>query len=400
MAPENVQQQNTSERTLLEGVIYYISILFKYKWLIIGITGVTTILVVAFSIITLALPPEKSPLPNQYEARATLIVQESETTGLDSVVASLGLALPGGAEGGYGSLEYGQLAVMVLNSRIILDPLVKEFDIIERYGITENIRTVSRNAILNRAEFDYSRNTGVLTISYESIDPAYSSDMVNRMVELLNDWFLTRGGTTKQKQKELLENKLTEVSTEIADLENEIQDFQRRYGVLTVEELAATQSAVLSDLRAQLVLKEMEIKNYTQFSRIEDPELLRLQSERDNIQELVEQNEGRFGGLDLPSLSLDFARMRMALDIQTRIFESLSEQYEITKLTLESEPVFQILELAEAPDEKTSPSRSKICMVATIVAFIAGVFLAFVLHSINQLRSDPSKLRRIKGRVE
>jgi len=400
MAPENVQQQNTSERTLLEGVIYYISILFKYKWLIIGITGVTTILVVAFSIITLALPPEKSPLPNQYEARATLIVQESETTGLDSVVASLGLALPGGAEGGYGSLEYGQLAVMVLNSRIILDPLVKEFEIIERYGITENIRTVSRNAILNRAEFDYSRNTGVLTISYESIDPAYSSDMVNRMVELLNDWFLTRGGTTKQKQKELLENKLTEVSTEIADLENEIQDFQRRYGVLTVEELAATQSAVLSDLRAQLVLKEMEIKNYTQFSRIEDPELLRLQSERDNIQELVEQNEGRFGGLDLPSLSLDFARMRMALDIQTRIFESLSEQYEITKLTLESEPVFQILELAEAPDEKTSPSRSKICMVATIVAFIAGVFLAFVLHSINQLRSDPSKLRRIKGRVE
>lgn len=400
MAPENVQQQNTSERTLLEGVIYYISILFKYKWLIIGITGVTTILVVAFSIITLALPPEKSPLPNRYEARATLIVQESETTGLDSVVASLGLALPGGAEGGYGSLEYGQLAVMVLNSRIILDPLVKEFEIIERYGITENIRTASRNAILNRTEFDYSRNTGVLTISYESIDPAYSSDMVNRMVELLNDWFLTRGGTTKQKQKELLENKLTEVSTEIADLENEIQDFQRRYGVLTVEELAATQSAVLSDLRAQLVLKEMEIKNYTQFSRIEDPELLRLQSERDNIQELVEQNEGRFGGLDLPSLSLDFARMRMALDIQTRIFESLSEQYEITKLTLESEPVFQILELAEAPDEKTSPSRSKICMVATIVAFIAGVFLAFVLHSINQLRSDPSKLRRIKGRVE
>ena len=400
MAPENVQQQNASERTLLEGVIYYISILFKYKWLIIGITGVTTILVVAFSIITLALPPEKSPLPNRYEARATLIVQESETTGLDSVVASLGLALPGGAEGGYGSLEYGQLAVMVLNSRIILDPLVKEFDIIERYGITENIRTVSRNAILNRAEFDYSRTTGVLTVSYESIDPAYSSDMVNRMVELLNDWFLTRGGTTKQKQKELLENKLAEVSTEIADLENEIQDFQRRYGVLTVEELAATQSAVLSDLRAQLVLKEMEIKNYTQFSRIEDPELLRLQSERDNIQELVEQNEGRFGGLDLPSLSLDFARMRMALDIQTRIFESLSEQYEITKLTLESEPVFQILELAEAPEEKTSPSRSKICMVATIVAFLAGVFLAFVLHSINQLRSDPSKLRRIKGRVE
>ena len=400
MTAENVPQQSTSERTLLETAIFYGSVLLRYKWLIVGITAAAAILVLVFSIVTLVLPPEKSPLPNRYGAQATLIVQEGQTGGLDSVVAALGLTLPEQAGGAYGSLDYGQLALMVLNSRIILDPLVEEFDIINRYEITENVRTASRNAILYRAEFNYTRTTGVLTISYESIDPIYSRDMVNRMVELLNEWFLTRGGTTKQKQKDLLEKKLAEVSTEIAELETKIQDFQRRYGVLTVEELADAQSAVMSDLRAQLVLKEMEIKNYTQFSRIEDPELLRLKSERDNIQELIQQNEGRFGGLDLPSLSLDFARMRTALDIQSRIFESLSEQYEITKLTLESEPVFQILELAEAPEEKTSPSRSKICMAVTAVAFIFSVILALVLHAIGKLRSDPSRLRRIKGRVE
>ena len=290
MTSEKVTQQSASERTLLEGIIYYISILLRYKWMIVGVTGAATILVLVFSIVTLVLPPEKSPLPNRYMAQATLIIQEGQTGGLDSVVAALGLALPEQAGGAYGSLDYGQLALMVLNSRIILDPLVEEFDIINRYEITENVRTASRNAILYRAEFNYTRTTGVLTISYESIDPIYSRDMVNRMVELLNEWFLTRGGTTKQKQKDLLEKKLAEVSTEIAELETKIQDFQRRYGVLTVEELADAQSAVMSDLRAQLVLKEMEIKNYTQFSRIEDPELLRLQSERDNIQELVEQN--------------------------------------------------------------------------------------------------------------
>lgn len=400
MTPENVQQQNASERTLLEGIIYYITILFNYKWMIIGTTAIAAILVVAFSIFTLVLPPEKSPLPNQYEAKATLIVQEAATSGIDSVVESLGLALSGSSQGTYGSLDYGQLALMVLNSRIIIDPLVEEFDIINKYEITENVRSTSRNAILGPAEFNYSRSTGVLTISYESIDPIYSRDMVNRMVELLNEWFLTRGGTTKQKQKELLEQKLAEVSTEIEELEKRIQNFQRTYGVLTVEELAVAQSQVLADLRAQLVLKEMEIKNYTEFSRIEDPELLRLQSERDNLRDLVRQNEARFGGLDLPSLSLEFERLRQALDIQTRIYESLSEQYEIAKLTLESEPVFHILELAEAPDEKTSPSRSTICMVVTVGAFIFTVILSLILHSIGQLRNDPSRLRRIKGRVE
>lgn len=399
MIPETKQEQGPTERTLLESVIYYLTILFKYKWMITTMTGVSAIAVVAFSILTLMLPPEKSPLPNKYKAQAILIVQESKSIGLDSVVAALGLTLPEQAGGPYGGLDYGQLALMVLNSRILLDPLVEEFDIINKYAITENIKTASRLAILYRAEFDYNRSSGVLTISYESIDPVFSSNMVNRMVELLNSWFLTQGGTTRQKQKDLLEKKIAEVSMEIADLENEIQEFQRTYGVLTVEELAAAQSQVLADLRSQLVLKEMEIRNYTRFSKIEDPELLRLQSERDNIQEVIEQNERRFGGLDLPSLSLEFARLRMALDIQTRIFESLSEQYEIAKLTLESEPVFQILERAEPPDRKTSPSRSKICMVTTVVAFLASVVLAFILHSIHQLRSDPSKLRRIKGRV-
>ena len=33
-------------------------------------------------------------------------------------VAALGLALPEQAAGAYGSLDYGQLALMVLNSRI------------------------------------------------------------------------------------------------------------------------------------------------------------------------------------------------------------------------------------------------------------------------------------------
>ena len=400
MITDKNQDNTSTERSLLEGAIYYFTILLKYKWLIILITGIAAVGVLAFSIVTLVLPPEKSPLPNKYAAQAILIVQELESGGINSVIAALGLALPEQAGTPSGGLDYGQLALMVLNSRILLDPLIEEFDIIDRSEITENIKTVSRAAILDRAGFDYTRSSGVLTISFESIDPIYSRDMVNRMVELLNNWFLTKGGTSKLKQKDLLEQKIAEVSTDIRKLENEIQEFQREYGILTVEELASSQSAVLADLRSQLVIKEMEIKNYSQFSKIEDPVLTRLKSERDNIQELIAQNERAFAGLDLPALSLEFARLRMALDIQTRIFESMSEQYEITKLTLESEPVFQILELAEAPDEKTSPSRSKISIVTVLIALFASVMLAFLLNTVKKITSDPSRLRRIRGRVE
>ena len=101
MTAENVPQQSTSERTLLETAIFYGSVLLRYKWLIVGITGAAAILVLAFSIVTLVLPPERSPLPNRYRAQATLIVQEAQAGGLDSVVAALGLALPEQAGGAW-----------------------------------------------------------------------------------------------------------------------------------------------------------------------------------------------------------------------------------------------------------------------------------------------------------
>ena len=198
----------------------------------------------------------------------------------------------------------------------------------------------------------------------------------------------------------MLEQKIAEVSDEITKLEVQVRDFQREYGVLSVDELASSQSKVLADLRAQLVIKEIEIRNYTQFTKIEDTHLMRLRSESENIAGLIKQNEKQFAGLDLPALSLQFARLKMALDIQRRIFESMSQQYEITKLTLESEPVFQILELPEVPDRKASPSRSKICAVTVLLALIGSVLFAFLLNMISRIRSDPSRFIRVRGRVE
>ncbi|MBW8003432.1 MAG: hypothetical protein FVQ80_15700 [Planctomycetes bacterium] len=387
MTEEAYPPKITAERTLLEGFLYYLSILLRYKWLIIIITSISAVGVVAFSIITIILPPEKSPLPNIYQAQSVLLVQEAESGALGSIIMSLGLSLPGGPRSPPGGLDYGQMALMILRSRIILDPLVEEFIIVDKNKTIERKKTTSRRALLSHAEFNYARSTGALTISYSAIDPVFASEIVNRMVELLNEWFLSKGGTRKLKQKDLLEKKIGEVSLDISKLEDEIQDFQKKHGALTVEELAVSQATLLADLRSQLVLKEMAIKNYMQFTKIEDPVLIRLKAERDNILELIEQKERDFSRMDFPALSLEFARLRMALDIQTRIFKSLSEQYEIIKLSLESEPVFQILELAEVPDVKSGPSRSKICMVTVLIAFMGSIMLAFFLNTMNKIRN-------------
>ncbi len=125
---------------------------------------------------------------------------------------------------------------------------------------------------------------------------------------------------------------------------------------------------------------------------------MNLRSERENLLEQIRLVE-RGSTNPIPELAQRFEHLTSALKIQKTIFETLSQQYELTKLSLESEPVFTVLDAAEVPDEKTGPSRGKICMIATLLAFLGSVVLAFLLHSLKSLLLDSGRVRRMIGRV-
>ena len=99
-----------NERTLLEGLLFYAAILLKYKKLILITTITAAVLAVVFSIISLKLPPEESPLPNIYRAYAVVIFQEGAGGGasMSSMLSAFGVESAGG------STDSSQLAMQVL----------------------------------------------------------------------------------------------------------------------------------------------------------------------------------------------------------------------------------------------------------------------------------------------
>jgi uncharacterized protein involved in exopolysaccharide biosynthesis len=60
-------------------------------------------------------------------------------------------------------------------------------------------------------------------------------------------------------------------------------------------------------------------------------------------------------------------------------------------------PVFQVLELAEVPDQKSGPGRGMICIIVTFAAAFFSVFLAFVLNAIENIRKDPEAMAKLRG---
>jgi tyrosine-protein kinase Etk/Wzc len=368
----------------------------------VGTTAAAATGVVVFAIISLVLPPEDSPLPNYYSARAQVLITEESGTSLSSLLGSSELSGLAGLAGlgGRGGSSNGELALSLLGSRSLLDRIADEFDIIERYEIEESPKARSREVVREMMTSELDSATGILSVSVEHIDPDFARDMANRIVQLLDLRFQELGVDQTRSRANLLEDKINEVNIEISRLEGEIGDFQRQYGAFNVQSLVEEQVVMRGRIRSDLVLKEIEISTYEHVSTINDPVLQRLRAERDNLRELLNEMDQGYSQFasgipsqqELPELAQRFARLEREARVQQQIYTTLRQQYELAQLSLEGEErTFQILEMAEAPDRKAGPSRAMISMITTITAFFLSVFLAFVLEYFSRVTEDPEE---------
>lgn len=391
------------EKSAADGLLRYLGILLRYRWFVIITTVLAAAAVLTFSIISLRMPPEESPLPNVFEASATLLLAEEATGGMSSVLEALGLTPPPA-----NSAHTGPLVLQVLRSRAFTDTIIERNDMVNHYNMHHLSRDRRRALVAGTMGINYDARTRLLSISYRDIRPAFAQQVTNSIVAELEAYFRERGGLTRGRTIDALAETLTQVEAEVAAIEEEIRAFQRRYGVLSVAELAESQSAMLRDLERELVTLEREIRVYSERTRIEnDPELIRLRSERNTVAALIRDIEAGYAGgvrtlparAELPELALQLGRLQTDLAIQQRIRTSLQEQYEIARLMAETGAGFTVLELAELPDEKIGPSRGQLSVRVTIGAFIASVVLAFVHYGLKTVLKDPRVVGVIKENV-
>ncbi len=391
----STQQTTPRDRTAVEGGVYILAILLRYRWFI----GVTTLLVaiasLAIAIASLRLPPEESFLPNVYRAQTRLLMGEDPSEGgLTALLEAFGMTVPET----HTTVTTGRLALQVLESHSFIDRIIERNNMVEHYSLHESTRTRRRNAMRSRTTYAFDAGTGILTIGYQDISPHYAYSVVESIVSELRNWFQTRGGLTRGRTLESLEATLTEVEAEVTRLENEIRAFQQRYGVLSIEELASMQADTLRELEAELIRLDRTIRTYAERTRLEnDPELIRLRSERAAVVDLIDRvYAGFYGGRrtmpaisELPDLALTLNRLRSDLEIQQRLRTSLRQQFEVARLSAATLSAFAILEPAEVPDEKIGPSRARLCIMSTVAAFGASVAVSFLHFGLKMLLHDP-----------
>ena len=317
------------------------AVLWHRKIMIIIITLLAMVAVIIFSAISIVLPPERSPLPNLYTPRALMLINDETSPGggLQSMLGGMGgMAAMVGFGGIRTGATHSDLAVFLLETNSLRDSVVDEFDLIERYDIDldRSPRAESRDELQRHLRANFDSRSGVLTISFTDWDPVFAKNVVNFVVGYLEERFNTLGLDRNRIEAENLDVNLANTFAEILRLEGEVRRLEQSVAVAA------------------------------------------------------------WGG-GTPAIMSDINRISMELEAMRQVYTQLRIQNEMLRVTMASEsPVFQILEMAEAPDRKSGPSRGLISIIVTLAAFFLAVFLAFAMNAVSNIRKDPEAMAKLR----
>ena len=338
MDDQNIQNEKQEDEISL---IDLFAVLLHWKWLIITITSIACVVVVILCVVSLKLSPEKSFMPNKYTPKAQMLINNKDSGGssLSSMLSSSGLgslASLAGVNVSGGGMSYSALASYLVASNTIQDAVIQKYNLTERYKIKKSPVTETRKALAKVLNASFDDKTGVFTISFTDRDPAFAQSVVNYVVDLLENRFNEIGVDQNKLAASNLEENINTAYKNMLDLQKQIQDLERNasYGY----------------------------------------------------------------GTGSGSIVMDSTMLDLEFKVQQQIYSGLKAQYESLKITMASEqPVFQILEYAEIPDQKSAPSRGKLCIIVAFAAFFLSVFLAFLLNAIQNIKKDPEAMAKLKG---
>jgi tyrosine-protein kinase Etk/Wzc len=373
-----------------------LQVIVKQKALILKLVGGAAIISVIYSLL----------LPNVYTATAKVLPPQKEGAGglsaLSAMIGSAGglASLAGGSLGGSSELYLG-----ILKSRSVEDAVIKRLNLVRIFETKtpEETRKVLESKVKLQAGKD-----GIITIAADDKDPKLAAAMANAFVEELGNKSVQLNLSKAGVERVFLEKRLELVKKDLKNAEESLKSFQEKNKAIKVDSQAIATIQGIAQMRAELISKEVQLATLRSYQTDENPQVKQLLTGIARLQGQLGAYEGSgmSGGAipavgNVPGLGMEFARRLREMKIQETIFEQLTKQYELAKLTeAKDSSSLQVLDDAVVPMKKSKPKRSMIVIIATIIAFSIGILLAFIREFTAKMpEQDRVQWQEIKSQV-
>jgi len=364
-------------------------------------------------------------LPKVYESTASILSQIDSKEGLGGLGSLLALSGSGGA-GGAGALAQGlgitlpgvpatptDVFVAMLKSRVMADEVIKQFDLMKVYEA--ETRQDARKALASDTKIVVTKEK-VIKVTVEARRPQLASDIANFYVANLDRLNRKLNVTKSGQNRVFIEKRLLETKAALANAEEAMKEYQTKNKAVHLEAQGRAAIEAAAMIQAEVSAAEVQLQVMESYLTPDNPDVVRMRS---NVGELKKQlvllefgkgGKGQLPGdrmhpafITVPSLVLDYARLLREVKVQEALYTMLTSQYEQAKIAeARDTPSVQVLDPGVPAERKSKPWIMLNMLMAGVLALFLGIFLAFFLDYLEQMKrsSSSSDIRPVRVEEE
>jgi len=281
--------------------------------------------------------------------------------------------------------------------------MVQQFGLMQEYHM--RYFSDARKAFEGHATVTTNNLDGLIHISVEDHDPRRAAELANGYVDQLQIASQHLAITEASQRRLFFEQELEHAKDNLANAEQALKQTEQSTGVIQPDSQTRALIDTATSLRAQIAAREVQIQGMQTYAAGENAQLVQAQRELEGMREELAKlggTQNSAGGEFLipkgqvPEASLKYVRKLRDVQYYQTIFDILARQFEAAKLDEAKQGVpIQVLDPAVPPDRRSAPRRTLIVMVATVLGFLFGVFMALFQSSFRCLKNDPNACKKL-----
>lgn len=290
----------------------------------------------------------------------------------------------------------------ILKSKNVQYRLIKEFNLRKVYDLQDEPMWKVEKALSSNLNFELETEGNLLIEVYDE-SPERAAKMANFLVSLLNEINTELHITNARSTREFIEKRYFQNIDDIANLELQMKEFQKKYGVIAVPEQIEATVKSLAELYVDLARQEVALSVLRQTMSKDNPTLLTKEIEYKEISNKI--NKLGSGNLITeypkvliplnvaPELVNKYLNIYKNLEIQYTIAEFITPVYEQAKIEeVRSTPSVLVLDEAYPPERKARPKIALYALIGFVISLVLGLFIVFILELFRKLEEiNPHK---------
>lgn len=307
------------------------------------------------------------------------------------------------------------LFVALLKSRTVLDAVIDRFGLMEAYknqrllGLGRWLpfsREGAREALVDLLSTEIDTASNVVTLGVEDRSAQKATEMTNAFVEELKKLLATLSISDASQRRLFLEAELKKAHASLTEAEEAMQAFQETTGAIKIDDQARAVLEGVAVLRAQIALKEIQLKVMKTYATEQNPDFKKSEEEyRGMLAELKKLEATGMAGESstliatgsIPSLGVEYLRRVRDFKYLEAIYEVLVKQYEAARLDEANEAIIvQVVDVAVVPEKAAWPKPILMTLVGVIFGFFLSITYAFFREYLERASQKPGGRERLE----